>query len=106
MNTDSQGGFRVSVCGDTTKACTVAEISFGEQLVASVFESPDGWQIELYPSNTACFALDALLIALNTAKERLSCYVNRRGENPPEGLSVAGFSLWLMQKNDGTAMGG
>jgi hypothetical protein len=36
---------------------------------------------------------------ISQAKSRLLEYVNRRGKNPPEGLSAAGFSLWLMEKN-------
>jgi hypothetical protein len=39
------------------------------------------------------------------AKERLIHYVNRLGTDPPEGLTLGGLSLWLMQKDDGTAFG-
>lgn len=70
-----------------------------------MFESSDGWHIEFYPAEAACFQLDALLSAVAGAREELSCYVNRRGESPPEGLSAVGFSFWLMEKSDGTAMG-
>jgi hypothetical protein len=105
MNTESQRAFRVSICGDVTKGCTVAEINWGEQFVASVFENFDGWHIEMYPSGPISLPLDAFLDSVRQTKKKLSCYVNRRGENPPEGLSAAGFSLWLMQKSDGTAMG-
>ena len=38
-------------------------------------------------------------------QEALKPYVNRRGENPPSGLSVVGLSLWLMEKADCTALG-
>lgn len=97
--------FKIQVCGDVSKGFTVAEIDFEEHPVGSVFETPGGWYIEISPAKTACFPLDGFLSAVGVARERLSCYVNRRGENPPEGLSAAGFSLWLMQKSDGTAMG-
>lgn len=39
------------------------------------------------------------------AKVSLSHYINRMGTNPPQNLSVGGLSLWLMQKDDGTALG-
>ena len=97
--------FQNRICGDVTRGLTVAEIDFGEQPVASVFESSEGWHIELSPAETASFPLDGFMRAVAVARERLSCYVNRRGENPPEDLSAVGFSLWLMQKSDGTAMG-
>ena len=97
--------FQTHICGDVTRGMTIAEIDFGEQPVASVFESPGGWHIEISPSETISFPLDGFVSAVAAAKERLSRYVNRRGENPPEGLSAAGFSLWLMENRDGTAMG-
>jgi hypothetical protein len=31
--------------------------------------------------------------------------VNRRGENVPAAMTVGALSLWLMLKDDGTAMG-
>jgi hypothetical protein len=97
--------FKISVCGDVTRGYTVAEIDFGDQPVASVFETVDGWHIEFCSTEATSFPLDAFSSAVVAAKERLSCYVNRRGESPPDGLTVAAFSLWLMQKADGTAMG-
>lgn len=97
--------FQIQVCGDITRGHTIAEIASGQQPVASVFETSAGWQIEVYPADVPCLPLDAFLTVVASAKERLGVYVNRRGQNPPEGLTRAGFSLWLMEKNDGTAMG-
>lgn len=45
-----------------------------------------------------------LASALARARETLAQYVNRRGDNPPGGLTAAGLSLWLMEMSDGTAM--
>lgn len=42
--------------------------------------------------------------AVENDKESLSHYVNRRGENPTENAPWGTFSLWLMVKNDGTAI--
>ena len=97
--------FQTHICGDVTRGLTVAEIEFGDQFVAVMFESSDGWHIELTPGETASYPLDGFVSAIASAREGLGHYVNRRGENPPEGLSSAGLSLWLMQKSDGTAMG-
>jgi hypothetical protein len=40
-----------------------------------------------------------------TVKECLSHYINRLGNNPPQGLTPEGLSLWLMEKDDGTVLG-
>jgi hypothetical protein len=44
-------------------------------------------------------------IIVDSAKEKLSHYVNRKGENAPADITSGSFSLWLMTKDDGTAMG-
>jgi hypothetical protein len=41
--------------------------------------------------------------AVENDKESLSHYVNRRGENQLK-IRLGHISLWLMVKNDGTAM--
>jgi hypothetical protein len=73
--------------------------------VATVFETADGWEMQSFDDrliNELGAVFDA---AVEEAKERLRHYVNRTGENVPEGLSPAGLSFWLMEKDDGTAMG-
>jgi hypothetical protein len=80
-----------------------AEILYGEELVANVYERPDGWKIDLFQSPQG-LDLEECLGAIAFAKERLLEYVNRKGENPPEGLSPAGLSLWLTEKGDGTTI--
>jgi len=43
---------------------------------------------------------------IENAKEVLSHYVNRRGDNVPSQLKSRGqLALWLMEKDDGTMMG-
>jgi hypothetical protein len=78
-----------------------AEILYGNEFMATVYEKPDGWKIDLYQSPRG-LDLDEFLQFVSTAKERLGEYTNRRGENPPEGLSAAALSLWLTEKADGT----
>jgi hypothetical protein len=72
--------------------------------VAIVYEGADGWHTEVLgpwleqpPTNFGAL--------IESAKEVLSHYVNRRGDNVPCGLSVGALSLWLIVKDDGTAMG-
>jgi hypothetical protein len=86
---------------DDPVAC--AEILYGEEIVASVYERADGWKIDLYQSPRG-LDLDECLRAIASAKERLREYPNRRGESPPEGLTAAGLSLWLTDKTDGTTL--
>ncbi len=86
---------------DDPVAC--AEILCGDEIVASVYEKPDGWKIDLYQSPRG-LDLDGYLGAIASAKERLSEYPNRRGDSPPEGLTAAGLSLWLTERTDGTTL--
>jgi hypothetical protein len=86
---------------DDPVAC--AEILYDDKYVANVYERPDGWKIDLYHSPQG-LDLEELLRAVAAAKEQLGEYVNRRGENPPEGLTAAALSLWLTEKADGTTL--
>jgi len=77
-----------------------------EYVWATVYDSPEGWRVEFPPLPVRLeLRLDDINSELESARETLSHYVNRRGENPPDGLTRAGFSLWLMILDDGTAMG-
>lgn len=79
------------------------EILYNNEFMATVYEKPDGWKIDLYQSPRG-LDLDEFLRFVDAAKERLGEYTNRRGENPPEGLTAAGLSLWLTEKADGTTL--
>ncbi len=80
-----------------------AEILYGEQVMASIYERRDGWKIDLFQSAVG-LDLEELLKTIAFAKEHLSEYVHRQGENPPQGLSAAALSLWLTEKVDGTTL--
>ena len=95
--------FRVQLFFPVDDAVACAEILCGDKLVASVYEKPDGWKIDLYQSPRSV-DLCGFFGAIATAKERLGEYPNRRGESPPEGLTAAGLSLWLSEKTDGTTL--
>jgi hypothetical protein len=38
-------------------------------------------------------------------KAKMEAYVNRKGADAPEGMNRGEMALWLMLKDDGTAMG-
>lgn len=96
--------FQIQVLGVADDGYTSAEVYYGDALVAAVYELPDGWRSDLFQSPRG-LPLSELLASLQAAQTRLSVYVNRKGVNPPEGLTRAGMSLWLMEEADGTAMG-
>lgn len=73
--------------------------------VAIVYEDSEGWHTEVldYRVEQASTSFNAII---KNAKEALSHYVNRRGENVPSELTTVGaLALWLMAKDDGTVMG-
>jgi hypothetical protein len=97
--------FERIIIGNTETCRTEAEITdqSGTRL-AMVYEDSNGWHTEVFgdwvqqiPSNFDTLIADA--------KEALSHYVNRRGDNVPGNMTAGSLSLWLMLKDDGTAMG-
>jgi hypothetical protein len=96
--------FRIQIFAGVDDPYTSAEVLYGEEVVAIVYERPNGWKVDLYTSPRG-LDLDECLNAIGAAKTRLLDYVNRRGENQPEGLTAAGLSLWRMERADRTAMG-
>jgi hypothetical protein len=96
--------FQIQIFAGVDDPYTSAEVLYGEEIVAIVYERPDGWKVDLYQSPRG-LGLDECLKAIGAAKTHLLEYVNRRGENQPDGLSAAGLSLWRMEKADGTALG-
>jgi hypothetical protein len=106
LGEEALGGvmFRIQVAGVIEDGFTSAEIYSDDTLVAVVYELTQGWKLDLYQSPRG-LDVGEFLKVLQAAQARLLEYVNRRGENPPEGLSAVAFSMWLMEKSDGTALG-
>ena|SRR5579863_2919212 len=97
--------YSVTIIGNVDQCRTEAEISDGKGAVlAVVYETSDGWHTDMLVEQLNQGSTD-FQAAIEHAKESLSHYVNRRGENPPENATPGVFSLWLMVKDDGTAMG-
>ncbi len=89
----------LTVTGAPSDGFTAVELERGEELIGRVFELEAGWYVEL--REPECLLEAEVVQAVLAAKQRLLLYVNRKGAGMPEGLSVAGASLWLMQRSDG-----
>lgn len=97
--------FSRATLGNVDQCRTECEISDETATtVAVVFESHEGWQVNvLRPLRHEEF--EDFNATVEAAKQSLSHYINRMGNNPPEDLTAGGLSLWLMQKDDGTVLG-
>jgi hypothetical protein len=94
--------FQMTVTGSPNDGFTAVEIESGNELIARVFELGAGWYVELSEPEKL---LDSEVVrAVLAAKERLLPYVNRTGDGMPDGLTAAGASLWLMQRDDGHSL--
>jgi hypothetical protein len=97
--------YSVTITGNVEHCRAEAEITDSHGAVfAVVYETSDGWHTDILVTQGNQAATD-FQTAVEDAKESLSHYVNRRGENPPENATWGAFSLWLMVRDDGTAMG-
>jgi hypothetical protein len=98
--------FETIIAGNLESCRTEAEIAdeSGNRL-AIVYEDSEGWHTQVVDARVEQSAA-TFSVLIENAKELLSHYVNRRGENLPSGVMTAGQSaLWLMVKDDGTTMG-
>jgi hypothetical protein len=97
--------YSLTIVGNVEERRTEAEISGKDGVViAVVFENSDGWHKEIFQERINQNNPDFEII-VDSAKEKLSHYVNRKGEDAPAHMTIASFSLWLMTKDDGTTMG-
>lgn len=102
--------YKIMICGNVNSCRTEAEIELqrmdGEPLlVGLVYETDNGWQQEAIEKVHIAANDKDFAAAAAEARRCLEEYINRRGENPPEGLTNSGLSFWLMKKKDGTSMG-
>jgi len=102
--------FSVTFLGNVSDCRTEAEVSFRhspsgtDPLCAVVYENESGPVVEWFGVANESKS-PSLAAAVEDAKLGLLAYANRRGSNPPAGLTRAGLSLWLLEKVDGTAVG-
>jgi hypothetical protein len=96
--------FEIIIVGNPATRRTEAEIADASgNRVAIVYEDVSGWHTEIleYGVKESPSKLSA---PIENAKEVLSHYVNRRGDNVPEDLTTVGaLSLWLLKKAGGIA---
>jgi hypothetical protein len=98
---------QITIVGNTADCRTEAEICIPRdsgELIALVYEAESGWEVERF-EDAPPVASVILEAAIESAKQALGQYPNRRGKGAPAGLTGPGLSLWLMEKADGTAMG-
>jgi len=77
----------------------------GSDLVALVYETAQGFVVRYFGAALADPALPGLDDAIAEARSELLHYINRKGENRPEGITRPGLSLWLTERDDETIMG-
>jgi len=94
----------INFFGNIDECRTVAAIYDGvRNLIAVVYEDDRGWHTSLMPETRySSFAIEGSIAGV---RRDLSRNVNHRGLNPPVGLTRSGVALWLMLKDDGTAIG-
>lgn len=102
--------FSIMISGNTNSCRTEAEIELTGKdrepiLVGLVYEAENGWQQEIIEKSLVAGNEKEFTATVDKAKNYLEEYINRRGENFPDGLTMAGLSFWLMKKKDGTSMG-
>jgi len=97
--------FSKVILGNVDECRTECEIADDTaNTVAVVYESREGWHVNIVrPLRDV--ELEAFDETVAAAKQRLSHYVNRMGGNASEDTTRGALSLWLMQRDDGTALG-
>ena len=83
--------YSVTILGNVEQCRTEAEISDSEgTLLAVVYQTSDGWHTDVLVEQLNQTATD-FQTAVENAKESLSHYVHRRGENPTENTPWVHF---------------
>jgi hypothetical protein len=73
--------------------------------VAVVYETSQGLVVSYPGAGASKPVLPGLDAAIAEARAELPHYINRKGEARPEGITRAGLSVWLMERDDETVMG-
>ena len=77
-----------------------AEISDGQgKLIATLYEDASGWHLDRIEQDSIPDKL------IEQVKTHMQAYVNRKGFGSPERANRGEMALWLMLKEDGSAMG-
>jgi hypothetical protein len=73
--------------------------------VAVVYETSQGVVVSYPGAGVSKPGPPGLDAAIAEARAELLHYINRRGEPRPQGITRAGLSVWLMERDDETVMG-
>src|SRR5579862_7283346 len=103
-------GFFIQYCGNLDACRTEARISrrsaqADDVLIALVYDTPQGAVVDYFGQASRDPAVPGLDAAVAEARAELHHYINRRGENPPQGITRPGLSLWLTERDDETVIG-
>jgi hypothetical protein len=94
--------YEQTVVGNVDSCRLETEISDSEgNVIGIVFEDEMGWHVEPTAATNSAIPNPVL----ESVKANMSRYVNRTGQGAPDGTTRGEQSLWLMLKDDGTAMG-
>jgi hypothetical protein len=72
------------------------------EIVAILYEDSSGWHVE---RSVGCSDETVTTSFIEQVKAEMRSYVNRIGSDAPPEVSRGELALWLMLKDDGTAMG-
>jgi hypothetical protein len=103
-------GYSIQFCGNIEACRTEARIFSPAAkpdgaLVAIVYESARGFVVSYFGTAMSNRALPGLDAAVVEARGELRHYINRKGENRPEGITRPGLALWLTERDDETVIG-
>ena len=102
--------FTVQFCGNLEACRTEARIlrasaQPSDAPIAVVYETAQGFLVSYPGAGVPEPRLPGLDAAIEEARAELLHYINRRGEPRPQGITRAGLSVWLMERDDETVMG-
>ena len=102
--------FSIDYCANVESCRTEARILAPaavatDALVALVYETSQGFVVNYLGPALRNRALPGLDAAIAEARRELLHYIHRRGEQRPEGITRAGLSLWLTERDDETVIG-
>jgi hypothetical protein len=102
--------FTVQYCGNLEACRTEARIlqplaQPSDAPVAVVYETAQGFVVSYPGAGVPQPPRPELEAAVEEARSELLHYINRRGEPRPQGITRAGLSVWLMERDDETVMG-
>jgi hypothetical protein len=98
-------GFTIQYAGNLEACRTEARILQASAVVAVVYDTAQGFVVDSPGPAASKASAPGLEAAIAEARRELLHYINRRGENRPQGITRPGLSLWLTERDDETVVG-